>query len=66
LEPGKAVTKALELAGRAISNNTPIVAGVPRSSFYTDPARGRHTIRFAFPKRLETLEAAAGRLAALG
>jgi aminotransferase len=42
------------------------VAGVPGSSFYTDPARGRHTIRFAFPKRLETLEAAAGRLAALG
>jgi aspartate/methionine/tyrosine aminotransferase len=41
------------------------VAGVPGSSFYTDPARGRHTIRFAFPKRLETLEAAAGRLAAL-
>jgi aspartate/methionine/tyrosine aminotransferase len=42
------------------------VAGVPGSSFYTDPARGRHTIRFAFPKRLETLEAAAGRLATLG
>jgi aminotransferase len=42
------------------------VATVPGSSFYTDPDRGRHTIRFAFPKRLETLTAAAERLAKLG
>jgi aspartate/methionine/tyrosine aminotransferase len=41
------------------------VAAVPGSSFYPDPAEGRRMIRFAFPKRLETLNAAAGRLAAL-
>ena len=41
------------------------VAAVPGSSFYPDPAEGRRTIRFAFPKRLETLNAAADRLAAL-
>jgi aspartate/methionine/tyrosine aminotransferase len=42
------------------------VAAVPGSSFYTEPARGRNKIRFAFPKRLETLQLAAARLAALG
>ncbi|HEV2890992.1 MAG TPA: aminotransferase class I/II-fold pyridoxal phosphate-dependent enzyme [Frankiaceae bacterium] len=41
------------------------VAAVPGSSFYADPAKGRDKIRFAFPKRLETLEAAAERLARL-
>jgi aspartate/methionine/tyrosine aminotransferase len=41
------------------------VAAVPGSSFYPDPALGRSTIRFAFPKRLETLHAAADRLAQL-
>src|SRR6266516_4819099 len=41
------------------------VATVPASSFYTDPERGRGKIRFAFPKRLETLQAAAERLALL-
>jgi aspartate/methionine/tyrosine aminotransferase len=41
------------------------VAAVPGSSFYAEPALGRHTIRFAFPKRLETLHAAADRLAML-
>jgi aspartate/methionine/tyrosine aminotransferase len=41
------------------------VAAVPGSSFYPDPALGRSTIRFAFPKRLETLNAAAQRLALL-
>ena len=41
------------------------VAAVPGSSFYADPAKGRDKIRFAFPKRLETLEAAADRLARL-
>ena len=38
------------------------VATVPGSSFYHDPARGRRYVRFAFPKRAETLEAVAGRL----
>ncbi len=38
------------------------VAVVPGSSFFSDPARGRHLVRFAFPKRLETLEAAGERL----
>jgi len=38
------------------------VAAVPGSSFHPDPADGRHQIRFAFPKRVETLEAAAARL----
>ena len=41
------------------------VAAVPGSSFYADPAKGRDKIRFAFPKRLETLDAAAERLARL-
>jgi aminotransferase len=38
------------------------VAAVPGSSFHADPEHGRHQIRFAFPKRLETLTAAAERL----
>jgi aspartate/methionine/tyrosine aminotransferase len=41
------------------------VAAVPGSSFYPDPALGRRTIRFAFPKRLETLRDAADRLVRL-
>jgi aminotransferase len=41
------------------------VAAVPGSSFYADPARGRTQVRFAFPKRRETLEAAMRRLAEL-
>jgi aminotransferase len=40
------------------------VAAVPGSSFYARPELGRTKLRFAFPKRLETLEAAAGRLVA--
>ena len=35
------------------------VATVPGSSFYLDPADGRHLIRFCFAKRLATLERAA-------
>ncbi|HZD03913.1 MAG TPA: aminotransferase class I/II-fold pyridoxal phosphate-dependent enzyme, partial [Longimicrobiales bacterium] len=42
------------------------VACVPGSSFFADPARGRTLVRFAFCKRLETLEEAARRLAAFG
>lgn len=38
------------------------VASVPGSSFRAEPADGRHTVRFAFPKRLATLDAAVERL----
>ncbi len=38
------------------------VATVPGSSFYHDPELGRTKIRFAFPKKMETLERAAGLL----
>lgn len=43
----------------------PGVATVPGSSFYSRPELGRSKIRFAFPKRLETLHAAAQRLESL-
>jgi aminotransferase len=43
----------------------PGVAGVPGSSFFSHPALGRTKVRFAFPKRLETLRAATDRLALL-
>jgi aminotransferase len=38
------------------------VAPVPGSSFFSEPSRGRCLVRFAFCKRLETLEAAGERL----
>jgi len=38
------------------------VAGVPGSSFYRDPADGAQQVRFAFCKKLETLEEAGRRL----
>ncbi|HEY9473517.1 MAG TPA: aminotransferase class I/II-fold pyridoxal phosphate-dependent enzyme [Mycobacteriales bacterium] len=38
------------------------VAAVPGSSFYARPASGAGQVRFAFPKRVETLRAAADRL----
>src|SRR5687768_12311590 len=41
------------------------VAAVPGSSFYADRSKGADKIRFAFPKRLPTLEAATERLAKL-
>jgi aminotransferase len=44
---------------------SPGVATVPGSSFYSRPELGRSKIRFAFPKKLETLNAAAERLAQL-
>jgi aminotransferase len=44
----------------------PGVATVPGSSFYSRPELGRTKIRFAFPKRLSTLDAAAERLARIG
>ena len=39
------------------------VAAVPGSSFFSRPELGRTKLRFAFPKRIETLQAAAERLA---
>jgi aspartate/methionine/tyrosine aminotransferase len=39
------------------------VAAVPGSSFFSEPALGRTLVRFAFCKRLETLEEAGERLA---
>src|SRR4051794_10623580 len=50
-------------AHRLIAN--PGVAAVPGSSFFSRPELGRTKLRFAFPKRLETLRAAAHRLATL-
>jgi aminotransferase len=44
----------------------PGVAAVPGSSFFSRPDLGRTKLRFAFPKRPETLAAAAERLARLG
>jgi aspartate/methionine/tyrosine aminotransferase len=41
------------------------VAAVPGSSFYRDPKDGARQVRFAFCKRPETLDAAAGKLANL-
>ena len=38
------------------------IAAVPGSSFRATPSDGARSIRFAFPKRIETLEAAAERL----
>jgi hypothetical protein len=35
---------------------------VPGTSFFADPADGAGLVRFAFPKRLETLQAAAEKL----
>ena len=43
----------------------PGVATVPGSSFYSRPELGRGKIRFAFPKRAETLAQAGARLARL-
>jgi aspartate/methionine/tyrosine aminotransferase len=43
----------------------PGVAAVPGSSFYAHPDLGRTKLRFAFPKQLATLRAAADRLSAI-
>lgn len=53
---------ALELAGRGGVDGGTGIATVPGSSFFHDPALGRHLIRFAFCKRLETLVEAGERL----
>ena len=41
------------------------VAAVPGTSFYSTPGYGNQSVRFAFPKKLETLRAAGARLAKL-
>ena len=41
------------------------IAAVPGSSFYSDPAAGRRYVRFAYPKKDDTLAEAARRLARL-
>jgi aminotransferase len=41
------------------------VASVPGSSFFSRPELGAHLVRFAFPKRIETLEEAGRRLRAV-
>jgi aminotransferase len=41
------------------------VAVVPGSSFYSDPVKGSQQVRFAFPKRMETLRTASQRLESL-
>jgi aminotransferase len=43
----------------------PGVAPVPGSSFFHEPALGRHLVRFAFCKRIPTLQAAGERLRAI-
>ena len=43
----------------------PGVAAVPGSSFYAHPDLGRTKLRFAFPKQLTTLRAAADRLSTI-
>jgi len=48
--------------GGSGTDGGPGVAPVPGSSFFHDPALGRHLVRFAFCKRLETLRAAGDRL----
>ena len=47
------------------SSATRASPAVPGSSFFSRPELGRTKLRFAFPKRPETLEAAAERLARL-
>ena len=63
-------TEALDPAGDDVAFARRLVsevgvAAVPGSSFRADREQGRRTVRFAFPKRTETLRAAADRLAAM-
>jgi N-succinyldiaminopimelate aminotransferase len=41
------------------------VVAVPNAVFYSDPAKGRHLVRFTFCKRTDVLAEAAERLAGL-
>jgi aminotransferase len=59
-EPGE---DDVAFANRLIHD--PGVAAVPGSSFFSRPELGRSKLRFAFPKKIATLEAAAERLARL-
>jgi aminotransferase len=57
------VSYAMWLArGGSGEDGGPGVAPVPGSSFFHEPALGRSLVRFAFCKRLETLQLAADRL----
>lgn len=63
-------TRALDPAGDDVALTRRMiteigVAAVPGSSFFANPADGRHIIRFGYPKRHETLRAAADRLTGL-
>ena len=49
-----------------LDGHGPGVAPVPGSSFFHEPSRGRTLVRFAFCKRLETLQRAADRLRRIG
>ncbi len=51
-------------AQRLVKENR--VAAVPGSSFYSDPRRGAHILRFMFSKRDESLREAGNRLRPLG
>jgi aspartate/methionine/tyrosine aminotransferase len=57
LDPGR---DSSALARRLVVE--PGVAAVPGTSFFADPSDGADLLRFAFPKRLETLRAAGSRL----
>ncbi len=59
------ITEASDVEFAMSLTASPGVASVPGSSFYSRPELGRTKLRFAFPKRLETLEDAAERLARL-
>jgi aspartate/methionine/tyrosine aminotransferase len=59
----RSLTDADDVAFALALTESPGVATVPGSSFYSRPELGRDKIRFAFPKRLETLREAAQRLA---
>jgi aminotransferase len=60
-----ALTDASDVEFALALTASPGVASVPGSSFYSRPELGRTKLRFAFPKRLETLHAAAERLSQL-
>ncbi len=60
-----ALTDADDVTYSRALTESPGVATVPGSSFYSRPELGRTKIRFAFPKQLKTLRAAAERLATL-
>src|SRR3954454_20311681 len=73
-EPDGAYYAMTDVAGLTDDHDTtfarrltedPGVATVPGSSFYAHPDLGRTKVRFAVPKRIETLRAAADRLARL-